>query len=118
LVLNGTTGRTNENRRHRRGRHRGAAGIAATFVTIGGAQGACPGADEIDRFLADWTAKKPTKALPVTNMADAVCARDKLVEKMRQSQGKVVGYKAGLTAKATQERFGANARSRASFWRR
>jgi 2-keto-4-pentenoate hydratase len=86
-----------------------AAGIAATFVMIGVTQAACPGTDEIDRFLADWTAKTPTRALPVTNMADAVCARDKLVEKMRQSQGKVVGYKAGLTAKATQERFGANA---------
>jgi 2-keto-4-pentenoate hydratase len=86
-----------------------AAVIATTSVTIDVTQAACPGTDEIDRFLADWTAKTPTKALPVTNMADAICARDKLVEKMRQSQGKVVGYKAGLTAKATQERFGANA---------
>jgi 2-keto-4-pentenoate hydratase len=85
------------------------AAIAITFVTIGVSEAACPGADEIDRFLADWTAKKPTKALSVTDMADAVCARDRLVEKLRQSQGKVVGYKAGLTAKATQERFGASA---------
>jgi 2-keto-4-pentenoate hydratase len=86
-----------------------AASIGTTFVMIGVAQAACPGTDEIDRFLADWTAKRQTQSLPVTNMADAVCARDKLVEKMRESHGKVVGYKAGLTAKATQERFGANA---------
>ena len=86
-----------------------AVSIGATFVMIGATQAACPGTDEIDRFLADWTAKRPTQSLPVTNMADAVCARDKLVEKMRQSHGKVVGYKAGLTAKATQERFGADA---------
>jgi len=86
-----------------------AVSIGATCVMIGATQAACPGTDEIERFLADWTAKRPTQSLPVTNMADALCARDRLIEKMGQSHGKVVGYKAGLTAKATQERFGANA---------
>ena len=40
---------------------------------------------------------------------DATCARDKLVEALRLKLGKVIGYKAGLTAKPTQERFNASA---------
>lgn len=86
-----------------------AASAAAILFTAGAAQAACPDNAEIDRFIADWTAKKPTTALTVAGMDDAVCARGKLVERLGQSQGKVVGYKAGLTAKATQERFGADA---------
>jgi len=86
-----------------------ATSIAAVLLAAGAAQAACPDSAEIDRFVADWAAKKQTKALTVASMDDAVCARGKLVERLGQSQGKVVGYKAGLTAKATQERFGANA---------
>ena len=37
------------------------------------------------------------------------CARRKVVERLGRSHGPVVGYKAGLTAKATQEQFGASA---------
>ncbi|TYO64334.1 hydratase [Bradyrhizobium hipponense] len=69
----------------------------------------CPTAEAIQIFVKDWQAKRPTKALPVSDMRDAVCARDKLVEALTNSQGKVVGYKAGLTAKAVQERFNWNA---------
>ena len=43
------------------------------------------------------------------NLDDAACARDELVQALGASQGKVVGHKAGLTAKAVQERFNANA---------
>jgi 2-keto-4-pentenoate hydratase len=71
--------------------------------------GACPSAEDIGRFMEDWRAKRHAKALPVTDMKDAVCARDKLVEALIDSSGKIVGYKAGLTAKAVQERFNANA---------
>jgi 2-keto-4-pentenoate hydratase len=39
-------------------------------------------------------------------MKDAACARDKIIEAIG---GKVVGYKAGLTTKAVQERFNAKA---------
>ena len=59
--------------------------------------------------MADWTAKKPTQALPVAGWDDVDCARGKVVDRFAKSHGKVVGYKAGLTAKPTQERFGANA---------
>lgn len=70
---------------------------------------ACPSSEEIGRFAADWAERKPAKALPVATMEDAACARDKLVESLEPKLGRVVGYKAGLTAKAVQERFGANA---------
>src|SRR5918994_7278637 len=89
-----------------------ASAIVLGFACAIGAQSAfaaCPGAEDIGRFVEDWQAKRVTKALPVSDLKDAVCARDKLVEALGASLGKVVGYKAGLTAKATQERFNANA---------
>ena len=39
------------------------------------------------------------------SMADAACARDKVVAALEKAGGKVVGYKAALTAKAVQARF-------------
>lgn len=70
---------------------------------------ACPDAEAIQRYVEDWQAKRLTKALPVANLDDATCARDKIVQALGPSLGKVVGYKAGLTAKSVQERFNANA---------
>lgn len=40
------------------------------------------------------------------SMADAECGREKLTRFLAQSQGAVVGYKAGLTNPAVQKRFG------------
>ena len=89
-----------------------ASAVVLGFACAIGAQSALeasPGPDEIRRFVEDWQAKRVTKALPVSDMKDAACARDKLVEALGGSLGKVVGYKAGLTAKPTQERFNASA---------
>lgn len=69
----------------------------------------CPPAEAIRRYVEDWQARRPTQALPVASMADAACARDQVVEALGSTLGKTVGYKAGLTAKAVQERFNANA---------
>ena len=82
--------------------------IVALLAGTGAASATCPGQESIDRFVADWQAKRPGKALPITNLADAACARDKIVAALERSQGRVVGYKAGLTAKAVQERFKAD----------
>lgn len=82
--------------------------IAAVVLGSGAALAACPGEEHIGRFVDDWQAKRPAKALPVATMADAACARDKVVAALGTSQGRVVGYKAGLTAKAVQERFKAD----------
>jgi 2-keto-4-pentenoate hydratase len=79
--------------------------LIAGLLVSGAAQAECPTAEAIQIFVQDWQAKRPTKALPVSDIRDAVCARDKLVQALSESQGQVVGYKAGLTAKAVQERF-------------
>jgi 2-keto-4-pentenoate hydratase len=85
-----------------------AAGIAASLVGAGTALAACPGDAAIGQFVEDWQAKRPTRALPVASAQDAACARDKIVTALERSQGRIVGYKAGLTAKAVQERFKAD----------
>jgi len=82
--------------------------VSLAVLTALPALAACPEAAEVDRFAADWKAKKATKGMPVETMADGTCARDKFVEAIGKGK-KVVGYKAGLTAKAVQERFKANA---------
>ncbi|HEX2552572.1 MAG TPA: hypothetical protein VHL98_02650 [Microvirga sp.] len=73
------------------------------------AQAACPDAETVRRFVDDWQARRATQALPVASLEEATCARDRLVQALTASQGKIVGYKAGLTAKAVQERFNATA---------
>ena len=73
------------------------------------AQAACPDAATVQRYVEDWQAKRPAKALPVASLEEATCARDRLVQALTASLGKPVGYKAGLTAKAVQERFNATA---------
>lgn len=78
-----------------------AAGLAAP------ARAACPADAAIDAFVADWTARQPSTALgPMGSMEDALCAQGKIVARLTASLGPVVGHKAGLTSKATQERFG------------
>jgi 2-keto-4-pentenoate hydratase len=68
---------------------------------------ACPTADQVDRFVKDWKSKAPTGALAAgAGLDDAMCAQDLLVERLKPELGKIVGYKAGLTSKALQERFG------------
>ncbi|NNM71999.1 2-keto-4-pentenoate hydratase [Enterovirga aerilata] len=73
------------------------------------AQAACPSDQEVARFTSEWLGKQPAKGMPVETMEDAACARDKVVAALEKSGGKVVGYKAALTAKAVQERFKASA---------
>lgn len=57
-----------------------------------------------------WTARQtiasPGKDL---SMDDGMCAQTKLVEALKPTQGDVVGYKVGLTAKAVQEALGVSA---------
>lgn len=68
---------------------------------------ACPGAEQVAALAADWAQLKPTRGLSKDMpMDDAVCARSMLVAELGKTQGRIVGYKAGLTNKAVQERFG------------
>lgn len=81
--------------------------LAAALATP--ALAACPSDAEVERFAAEWLARTPARGMPVETIADAACARDKLVGVLAARGGKVVGYKAALTAKAVQERFKASA---------
>lgn len=68
---------------------------------------ACPDAAEVDALAESWLAREPAQAIMAgAEMADALCAQEMLVERLSAEIGEPVGYKAGLTSPATQERFG------------
>ena len=59
------------------------------------------------QLAANFKAMQPTSGLAKEmSMEEAVRIRDGLVSELSASQGKVVGYKAGLTNPAVQKRFG------------
>lgn len=64
---------------------------------------------EITAYVNGLLQAEPTKALAVTGtMEDALCTQAKLAAALEPKMGPVVGYKAGLTSAAAQERFGAS----------
>jgi len=78
---------------------------------------ACPPQAVIDRLARDWASMTPSGGLDKDmSMADAVCGRDLLVAELAKTQGKLVGYKAGLTNKAVQQRFGYDAPVRGNLY--
>jgi 2-keto-4-pentenoate hydratase len=85
--------------------------VAALAVALPGlAAAACPDDAAVASFAAAYLAKQPVEAFGTgLDAADAACARNKLVADLEKTLGPVVGYKAGLTNKAVQERFGATA---------
>jgi 2-keto-4-pentenoate hydratase len=83
--------------------------VCAVLVCFGAsaALAACPSDEAVDAFVADWKAGTPTKPIAVdATMADALCAQQKVVARLREDLGAPVGYKAGLTSQAVQARFG------------
>lgn len=82
------------------------AALAAALVL-----GACASVPPQSQQLAtNFQAKQPTSGLSKDmTMDEASRIRDGLVAELSASQGKVAGYKAGLTNKAVQQRFGHNA---------
>ena len=86
-----------------------AAIASAALVGLGteAALAACPSEEVIDAFIADWKAGTPTTAIAVdATVEDALCAQGKVVARLKEDLGAPVGYKAGLTSQAAQERFG------------
>ena len=80
---------------------------------------ACPSQATIDQLARDWAAMTPGKGLDKDmSMADAECGRKLLQEELAKTQGKLVGYKAGLTNKAVQQRFGYDAPVRGNLYAR
>ncbi|WP_322866649.1 2-keto-4-pentenoate hydratase [Aquicoccus sp. G2-2] len=82
--------------------------IAATLsLTATAAFADCATDAQINTFVEEYLAKTPTEALSAGgSMADALCSQEKLVQALIPHLGPVVGYKAGLTSKPSQERFG------------
>lgn len=82
------------------------AAALALFVA-GMAQADCATDAEIATFVASFEARTPAVALGAEgDMADALCTQRKLAAAMEPVVGPMVGYKAGLTSKPAQERFG------------
>jgi len=67
----------------------------------------CPSHERANTILRFQEMRQPLRGLPTDlSMADAECGRRRLVERMEAVDNRVVGYKAGLTSRAAQERFG------------
>lgn len=83
--------------------------LSASFLVAGTAAGwaGCASDEEIAGFIASYTANAPARALGAGgSMADALCTQAKLAAALEPHMGPVIGYKAALTAKPAQERFG------------
>lgn len=81
--------------------------LTATLALPATAFAKCASDAEIAAFVASTTANTPAKALAAGgSMDDALCTQDKLVAAMTPTMGRVIGYKAGLTSKPAQDRFG------------
>ena len=74
------------------------------------AMAACPSHERVNTIIRFMLTKEQVRGLPTDlSMQDAECGRRRLVERIEASDNRIVGYKAGLTSKALQERFGATA---------
>ena len=81
--------------------------VALALACAASKAAACPEAAEMDALAQAWLAREPAQAVMAgAPMEDAMCAQDMLVERLSATLGSPVGYKAGLTSPATQERFG------------
>jgi 2-keto-4-pentenoate hydratase len=68
----------------------------------------CPSHEFINTILRFQEAREPLRGLRADlSMRDAECGRRRLVEKLEAVENRVVGYKAGLTNRQVQARFGA-----------
>ncbi|MBI2314202.1 MAG: hydratase [Betaproteobacteria bacterium] len=69
-------------------------------------QAACPPAERVAALASDFLEARPAKSLGADlSMDDARCAQALLVKELQKTHGRIVGYKAGLTSKAVQQRF-------------
>lgn len=79
---------------------------AAIVMAATSVHAACPDAAAIGRFVADYKSLTPARSFgPGLSVADGLCAQDAIVAALSADLGAPVGYKVGLTSKATQDRF-------------
>jgi 2-keto-4-pentenoate hydratase len=82
------------------------AALGLAIIAFAPAQAACPDDAAVAAFLADFRALKPAKSFgPGLTIDDGLCAQAKVVAALSAELGRPIGYKAGLTSKATQDRF-------------
>lgn len=68
---------------------------------------ACPDAAAVAAYVADFQAARVSRGFGNDlSLADAECAKTKLVQELPLVQGRAVGYKAAFTNPALQQRFG------------
>jgi len=68
---------------------------------------ACPDDAAINAYVSDFAARRPSKGFGnELTLADAECAKKKLAQRLPSVLGELVGYKAGFTNVALQQRFG------------
>jgi 2-keto-4-pentenoate hydratase len=81
--------------------------LTAALSWHGDAHAACPSRERVNTLLRFMDAKEPVRGLRVDlSMSDGECGRQRLVERLESSDNRIVGYKAGLTNKEVQARFG------------
>jgi 2-keto-4-pentenoate hydratase len=81
--------------------------LTAAVSWHGDARAVCPSHERVNTLLRFQEAKQPVRGLRLDlSMQDGECGRRRLVEKLEAVENRIVGYKAGLTSKAAQERFG------------
>lgn len=73
-------------------------------LAAGPAHAACP---PVDALAESFSTRAPAAAVAIADADEARCARDALLARLAPQLGAPVGYKAGLTTKAAQARFGA-----------
>jgi 2-keto-4-pentenoate hydratase len=68
---------------------------------------ACPAEEQVAAFVADYRTNTVSPGLgSQLTMQEALCAQAKVARRLADQLGPVVGYKAGLTNPAMQQRFG------------
>ena len=83
------------------------AAVIGALAAVQPAWAACPSHERVNTILRAREALEPVRGLRADlSMQDAECGRKRLVEKLESRENRVVGYKAGLTNRAVQERFG------------
>ena len=84
------------------------AALALMLLQIGAAEAVCPSHERVNTILRFQEAREPLRGLSGgLSMRDAECGRRRLVEKLEAVENRIVGYKAALTNKQVQARFGA-----------
>jgi len=81
--------------------------ITAAMSWFSDAGAVCPSYERVNTLLRFMDAKEPVRGLRTDlSMSDGECGRRRLVERMEASDNRIVGYKAGLTNREVQARFG------------